>query len=81
VRGNRPAAGSGGERRAGTPAASRRFAPGVSSPIAYEDYAVGGHLVDDQSVLRELSGVYDQLQAQALDERKSLDMIVELIER
>lgn len=57
------------------------FAPGVSSPIAYQEYAVGGHLVDDQDAVRELSGVYDQLQAQALDESRSLDMIVELMER
>lgn len=57
------------------------FAPGVSAPIAYQEYAVGAHLVDDQDVVRELSGVYDQLHAQALNERQSLDMIQELIER
>lgn len=57
------------------------FAPGVSSPIAYQEYAVGGHLVDDQDAVRELSRVYDRLQAQALDEEKSLDMITELIKR
>lgn len=26
------------------------FAPGVSSPIAYQEYAVGGHIVDDPDV-------------------------------
>ncbi len=57
------------------------FAPGVSAPLAYEEYAVYGHLVDDQDVVHELSGVYDQLHAQALDENSSLDMIVELIKR
>lgn len=57
------------------------FAAGVSSPIAYEDYAVGGHLVDDQDVVRELSGVYDQLHARALDEGSSIDMILELLKR
>ncbi|MGH3889443.1 MAG: helix-turn-helix domain-containing protein [Pseudonocardiaceae bacterium] len=57
------------------------FAPGVSSPIAYQEYAVGAHLVDDQDVVRELSGVYDQLHAQALDESSSLNMILGLIER
>jgi transcriptional regulator with XRE-family HTH domain len=57
------------------------FAPGVSSPIAYQEYAVGAHLVDDQDVVRELAGVYEQLQAQALDADKSLNMILELIER
>jgi transcriptional regulator with XRE-family HTH domain len=57
------------------------FAPGVSSPIAYQEYAVGGHLVDDHNEVRELSGAYDQLQAQALDESNSLHMILELIKR
>lgn len=57
------------------------FAPGVSAPIAYQEYAVYGHLTDDQDVVRALSSVHDQLQAQALDEDRSLDMIVELIER
>jgi hypothetical protein len=57
------------------------FAPGVSSPIAYQEYAVGAHLVDDHDVVHELSGVYDQLQTQALDEDESLSMILELIER
>ncbi len=32
---------------------------------------VYGHLVDDQGIVRELSGVYDQLYAQAVDERKA----------
>ncbi|MGH3772211.1 MAG: Scr1 family TA system antitoxin-like transcriptional regulator [Pseudonocardiaceae bacterium] len=57
------------------------FAPGVSSPLAYEEYAVYGHLVDDHDVVRELSGICDQLHAQALDENSTLDMIVELIKR
>jgi transcriptional regulator with XRE-family HTH domain len=57
------------------------FAPGVSSPIAYQEYAVYGHLVDDQDVVRALSGVHDRLQAQALDESRSLDMIQGLIAR
>jgi transcriptional regulator with XRE-family HTH domain len=57
------------------------FAPGVSAPIAYEEFMVYGHLVDDQDVVRELSGVYDQLHAQTLDESRSLDMISGLIER
>lgn len=57
------------------------FAPGVSSPIAYQEYAVGGHIVDDQNDVRDLSGVYDQLQAQALGNGESLDMILGLMKR
>ncbi len=36
--------------------------------------------MDDHDAVGELSGVYDQLQAQALDEKTSLDMILERIE-
>ncbi|MGH3822008.1 MAG: helix-turn-helix domain-containing protein [Pseudonocardiaceae bacterium] len=57
------------------------FAPGISSPIAYQEYAVGAHLVDNQKDVSDLVGVYDQLQTQALDEQRTLDMIRERIER
>jgi transcriptional regulator with XRE-family HTH domain len=57
------------------------FAPGVSPPVAYQEYAVGGHIVDDQEDVQKLSALYDQLQAQALDENRSLDMISELTRR
>lgn len=57
------------------------FAPDVSAPIAYQDYAVGTHLVDDQDVVHKLSEVYDLLRAQALDESRSLDMISGLLAR
>jgi transcriptional regulator with XRE-family HTH domain len=56
------------------------FAPGVSLDIAYQEYAVGGHLVDEQDDVRELADVYDQLQGQALDEEASLAVISELRE-
>jgi hypothetical protein len=53
----------------------------VSPPVAYQEYAVGGHIVDDQEDVQKLSALYDQLQAQALDENRSLDMISELTRR
>ena len=56
------------------------FAPGVSLDIAYQEYAVGGHLVDEQDDVRELADVYDQLQGQALNEEASLAVISELME-
>jgi hypothetical protein len=56
------------------------FAPGVSLDIAYQEYAVGGHLVDEQDDVRELADVYDLLQGQALDEETSLAVITELRE-
>lgn len=58
-----------------------RFGPGVFQPIAYQEYAVGGHIVDDQDVVQKLSALYDQLQDQALGCDESLTMISELTQR
>jgi transcriptional regulator with XRE-family HTH domain len=57
------------------------FAEGVSPPIAYQEYAVGGHLVDDQNAVQQLSGLYDQLREQSLGCDESLAMISELAQR
>jgi transcriptional regulator with XRE-family HTH domain len=57
------------------------FAPGVSADIAYQEYAVGGHLVDDQDVVRSLSDLYDELRDQALAADESLTLISELAQR
>lgn len=53
------------------------FAPGVSLPIGYQEYAIGGHLVDEQDAVRELADVYDQLRDQALGPEESLKMLSE----
>jgi len=55
------------------------FAPGVSPQIGYQEYAVGAHLVDDPKDVLELGHVYDELHAEALDERESLGLISGLI--
>lgn len=57
------------------------FAPGVSAPILYQEYAVGGHLVDDTDAVQDLSDLHDQLRDQALGCHESLTMISELIQR
>jgi transcriptional regulator with XRE-family HTH domain len=57
------------------------FAPGVSADIAYQEYAVGGHLVDDQDAVRLLSGLYGELREQALASDESLTLISELAQR
>jgi len=51
------------------------FAPGVSLPIAYQEYAVSGDLVDDQDVVQRLSDMYDALRDQALGTDETLSMI------
>lgn len=57
------------------------FAPGVSTPIAYQEYAVGGHLVDELDDVQELSDLHDQLRDQALSQDESLVLISELTQR
>lgn len=54
------------------------FAPGVSPDVAYQEYAVGGHLVDDQDVVRLLSSLHDELRDQALAADESPAFISEL---
>lgn len=53
------------------------FAPGMSLPLGYQEYAIGGHLVDDQDAVHQLADVYDQLRDQALSPEESLKMISE----
>ncbi|MGH3522206.1 MAG: helix-turn-helix domain-containing protein [Mycobacterium sp.] len=57
------------------------FAQGVSPPIAYQEYAVGGHLVDDQDDVQQLSELHDELRDQALGCDESLNLISELTQR
>lgn len=57
------------------------FAPGVGLRAAYQEYAAGGHLVDDQDVVQFLSDLHDRLRSQALDEDESLALIAELAQR
>jgi transcriptional regulator with XRE-family HTH domain len=57
------------------------YAPGVSPPTAYQEYAVGGHIVDEQDDVQKLSALYDQLRDQTLSCDESLTMISELTRR
>jgi transcriptional regulator with XRE-family HTH domain len=57
------------------------FAPGVSPDIAYLEYAVGGHLVDEQDVVGLLSSLHDELRDQAFGPDESLNLISEYQQR
>lgn len=57
------------------------FAPGVAVSAAYQEYAVGGHMVDDHDVVRLLSDLHGELRSQALGEDESLALITELAQR
>lgn len=53
----------------------------VSLDVGYQEYAAGGHLVDDQEVVRLLSDLYDSLHDQALGADESLALIAELAQQ
>jgi transcriptional regulator with XRE-family HTH domain len=54
------------------------FAADVSPDIAYQDHAVGGHLVDEPEIVQLLSSLFSELRDQALDADESLTLIAEL---
>lgn len=51
------------------------FDPEASVPVAFQEYAVGGHLIDDGEVVATLGAVFERLSASALDQRDSIAFI------
>jgi transcriptional regulator with XRE-family HTH domain len=47
---------------------------------AYQEYAVGGHVIDDESVVSQLDTLFSKLRGQALAANESLALIAELAE-
>jgi transcriptional regulator with XRE-family HTH domain len=54
------------------------FPAEVLPDAAYQEYAVGGHVIDDESVVGRLANIYSELRSQALGSDESLTMIAEL---
>lgn len=57
------------------------FPKGLLDDAAYHEYAVGGHIIDDQSVVFELNTKFSELHGQALDANESSAMIATLAEQ
>jgi transcriptional regulator with XRE-family HTH domain len=47
--------------------------------LAYQEYIVGGHMIDDPKVITELATIFDELRGQALGPNESLAMIAQLV--
>lgn len=47
-------------------------------PVGYQEYAVGGHIVDDQDAVGQMHKIWDVLRAQALGADESLRFLAEL---
>ncbi len=56
------------------------FPDGLLPDIAHQEYIVGGHEIDDASVVSQLSTVFSELRGQALGPNESLAMIAQLAE-
>jgi transcriptional regulator with XRE-family HTH domain len=57
------------------------FPDHLLADAAYQEYAVGGHIIDDQSVVARLATLFDELRSQSLDADESLAMIAQLANR
>ncbi len=54
------------------------FPDGLLPDAAYQEYVVGGHVIDDESVVSQLAILFDELRGQALGPNESLTMITQL---
>ncbi len=48
--------------------------------MANQEYAVGGHAIDDPAVVSQLDTLFGELHSESLDPNESLAMIVQLAE-
>ncbi|MGH3615716.1 MAG: helix-turn-helix domain-containing protein [Pseudonocardia sp.] len=54
------------------------FPDQLLADAAYQEYAVGGHIIDDASVVARLATMWDELRGQSLATDESLTMIAQL---
>lgn len=54
------------------------FPDQLLADAAYQEYAVGGHIIDDASVVARLATLWDELRGQSLATDESLTMIAQL---
>lgn len=54
------------------------FPEGLLHDVAYQEYAVGGDVIEDATVVSQLDRLFDKLRGQALGDDESLAMITEL---
>lgn len=54
------------------------FDAGVSPPLGYQEYAVGGHVVDDPDSVQRLEDLWELLRSQSLTSDESVDWLSEL---
>jgi transcriptional regulator with XRE-family HTH domain len=54
------------------------FPDGLLGDAAYQEYAVGGHVIDDESIVSQLDTLFSELRSQSLGANESLALIAQL---
>lgn len=54
------------------------FPDGLLADAGYQEYVVGGHVIDDPSVVQQLATLFSELRSQALAPNESLALIAQL---
>ena len=54
------------------------FPDDLLADVAYHEYPVGGHVIDDHAVVSQLDTLFSELRSQALGPDESLAMIAQL---
>jgi hypothetical protein len=57
------------------------FPDDLLADIAYHEYPVGGHIIDNQSIVSQLDTLFNELRSQTLGASESLAMIAQLAEQ
>ncbi len=57
------------------------FPDNLLADTAYQEYAVGGHVIEDESVVSQLDTLFSELRRKALGPNESLELIAQLAEQ
>lgn len=57
------------------------FPDDLLADVAYQEFVVGGHVIDDQSIVSQLDMLFNQLRSQALAPNESLAVIAQLADQ
>jgi hypothetical protein len=57
------------------------FPDGLLADAGYQEYVVGGHVIDDPSIVSALATLFSELRGQALGTSESLALIAQLADQ
>jgi transcriptional regulator with XRE-family HTH domain len=57
------------------------FPDDLLADVAYQEYVVGGHIIDNESIVSQLDTLFNELRGQSLGASESLAMITQLAEQ